>query len=45
MPGLDVIGEVVVGPAGVAQVRNLDADNVKGVRVLGFALLARRRIW
>lgn len=41
MPGLDIVGEVMVDPAGITQIRNLDADNVKRMSVLGFALLAR----
>jgi hypothetical protein len=39
---LDVVGEVVVDPAGVPEVGNLDADDVAGLHILGLALLARR---
>ena len=33
----------MVDPAGVAKIRNLDADDLKLERLLGLALLARRR--
>src|SRR4051812_33781679 len=37
---LNVIGEVVVYPAGIPEVGNLDTDNVAGLHVVGLALLA-----
>ena len=40
---MDVIGEVVVYPAGIPEVGNLDTDNVAGLHVVGLALLAGRR--
>lgn len=42
LPGLDVVGEVMIDPAGIAQVRNLDTDKLKRLRVLGLTLLAGR---
>jgi hypothetical protein len=40
---LDIVGEVVVDPASVPEVGNLDADNVAGLHVVCLALLAGRR--
>lgn len=40
---LDVVGEVVVDPAGIAEVGDLDADDVTSLHIVGLALLACRR--
>lgn len=40
LSGLNVVCKVVVHPAGVAEVGDLDADDVRGVGVFGLALLA-----
>lgn len=40
---LDVVGKVVVYPAGIPEIGNLDADDVAGLHVVGLALLACRR--
>jgi hypothetical protein len=42
---LDIVGEVVVDPASVPEVGNLDADDVAGLHVVCLALLAGRREW
>lgn len=41
LPRLDIICEVMIDPAGVSQIRNLDADDVERVGILCLALLAR----
>ncbi|KAI6771839.1 hypothetical protein HG531_009464 [Fusarium graminearum] len=39
---LNVVGKVVVDPASIAQICNLDADNVEGVRIFRLALVTCR---
>jgi hypothetical protein len=37
---LNVVGEVMVYPTGVAEVSNLDTDDVQSTGIFGFALFA-----
>jgi hypothetical protein len=40
LPGLDIVGEVVIDPAGISKVGNLDADDVAPCRLIDLALIA-----
>ena len=42
LPRLDIVREVVVDPAGVAEVRNFNADDIERVRIIRLPLLAGR---
>jgi len=39
LPSLDIICKVVADPASIAQVGNLDADDIEGLHVIRFSFL------
>jgi hypothetical protein len=40
LPRLNIIGEMVIDPARIAQVGNLDANHLKRMRIIRLALVA-----